>query len=283
MVPTDHVLRAVSKDGGFRVIAALTTQTVRSAVGAQHARGPIGLRFADLVTGAVLVRETMAPDSRVQVILSDGKRNRLIADSLPDGTTRGLVQLVEGATAGVLDTMTNLTVMRSLHNGALNQGHVQLSSGRSVAEGLMEYFRVSEQVASFVAVGTRNDGDDVSAAAGYVVQLLPEVTEAPLAVMTERLDKFESIDKLLADAAAHPQDVLDRLLEGFPYSQVGRDDLRFGCNCSGERVLASLATIAHADLKEMIEANEVLEVGCDYCGAQYKISPDSLRGLLVNN
>lgn len=283
MVPNDHVLRAVSKDGGFRVIAALTTQTVNQVVGAQHARGPIGQRFADLVTGAILVRETMAPDLRVQIILSDGKRNRLIADSLPDGTTRGLVQVAEGSTAGVLDTMTHLIVMRSLHNGALNQGHVEMSASRPVAEGLMEYFRVSEQVASFVAVGTRNDGDNVSSAAGYVVQLLPEVTEAPLAVMTERLDKFDSIDALLADAAAHPQNVLDRLLEGFPYSQVGRDDLRFGCNCSSERVLTSLSTIAPADLQEMIDANEVLEVGCDYCGKQYKIAPDSLRGLLVNN
>ena len=283
MVSTDHVLRAVSKDGGFRVIAALTTNTVSNVVSAQKARGAIGQRFADLVTGAVLVRETMAPDSRVQLILSDGKRNRLIADSLPDGTTRGLVQLPEGSTPAVLDTMTNLTVMRSLHNGALNQGHVKMSSSRPVADGLMEYFRVSEQVASFVAVGARIEGDNPTAAAGYVVQLLPEVTEAPLAVMTERLDKFEAIDTMLADAKANPQHVLDSLLEGFPYSQVGRDDLRFGCSCSSERVLASLSTISPADLNEMIEANEILEVGCDYCGAQYKIAPDLLRGLLVNN
>jgi len=283
MVPTDHVLRAVSKDGGFRVIAALTTQTVARVVSAQKARGPIGQRFADLITGAVLVRETMAPDLRVQLILSDGKRNRLIADSLPDGTTRGLVQIAQGSTAAVLDTMTHLTVMRSLHNGSLNQGHVLMSATRPVADGLMEYFRVSEQVASFVAVGTLTEGDNQTAAAGYVVQLLPEVTEAPLAVMTERLDKFEPIDKMLADSAAHPQDVLDKLLDGFPYSQVGRDDLRFGCSCSSERVLASLSTISPSDLNEMIEANEILEVGCDYCGAEYKIAPDLLRGLLVNN
>ena len=101
--------------------------------------------------------------------------------------------------------------------------------------------------------------------------------------MTERLDKFEAIDTMLADAKANPQHVLDSLLEGFPYSQVGRDDLRFGCSCSSERVLASLSTISPADLNEMIEANEILEVGCDYCGAQYKIAPDLLRGLLVNN
>ncbi len=279
----DHVIRAVSLDGGFRVIAALTTETVIGAIDAQRARGPIAQRLADLVTGAVLVRETMAPDLRVQVILSDDKRHRLVADAMKDGLTRGLVQLPAGSTAGVLDTMNHLTVMRSLNNGALQTGMVQLPSGRPVAEALMEYFRASEQVASFVAVGVRVVDEQVVAAAGYVVQLLPEVTEAPLQLMTERLDKFEKIEKLLANASAEPRKVLERLLEGIPFDQVGRDDVRFGCICSQERLLTSLATIAQHDLAEMIEANEVLEIGCDYCGKEYKLAPDLLRGLLSNN
>jgi molecular chaperone Hsp33 len=283
MVATDHVLRAVSEDGGFRVIAALTSQTVVGVAAAQHARGAFAQRLADVVTAAVLVRETMAPDLRVQVILSDGKRNRLMADALPEGVTRGLVQIAQGSTTAVLDTMTHLQVMRSLHNGALQQGHVMVAAGRSVADALMEYFRVSEQVASFVAVGTRAEGDQVASAAGYVVQLLPEITDAPLQLMTERLDKFPAVPELLEDATVQPQQVLDRLLEGIPHDQVGRNPVTFGCNCSMERVLTSLATIAHADLAEMIEANEVLDIACDYCRREYKIAPERLRGLLSNN
>lgn len=287
MVSSDHVLRAVSQDGGFRVIAALTTETVRGAIEAQNAKGPIAQRLADLVTGAVLVRETMAPDLRVQVLLSDDKRHRLSADAMPEGISRGLVQIPSGSTprpGEVLDMMTHMTVMRSLHNGALQMGHVQLDAGRPVADGLMEYFRASEQVASYVAVGCRvshTDDDRVIAAGGYVVQLLPEITDAPLALMTERLDKLDSIDKLLA--TPDPKRILDRLLEGIPHDQVGRNPVRFGCNCSEERLLASLGTISPADLAEMIEANEVLEIGCDFCGRQYKIAPDLLRGLLSNN
>lgn len=283
MAPSDHVLRAVSLDGGFRVIAASTTDTVNGAIAAQQARGPIAHRLADLVTGAVLVRETMAPDLRVQVILSDGKRHRLVADAMPEGLTRALIQLPAGSTPAMLDTMTNLTVMRSLHNGALQTGHVELTRGGSIAEALMEYFRASEQVASFVAVGTRVEGEKLVAAAGYVVQLLPEVTEAPLQLMTERLDKFDDIPTLLANVGANPKSVLERLLDGIPHDQVGENPVRFGCNCSEERLLTSLATIAKNDLAEMIAANEVLEIGCDYCRKEYKIAPDLLRGLLSNN
>jgi molecular chaperone Hsp33 len=283
MVASDHVLRAVSQDGGFRVIAALTTETVSGVIGSQQARGPIAQRLADVVTAAVLVRETMAPDLRVQVILSDGKRNRLVADAMPEGVTRGLVQIEKGSTAAVLDTMTHLQVMRSLHNGALQQGLIAVPERGSVAEALMQYFRVSEQVASFVAVGTRLKSENVAASAGYVVQLLPEITDAPLALMTERLDKFDKIDDLLTDAAAQPENVLARLLEGIPHDQVGRNPVKFACTCSSERVLASLATISPADLAEMIEANDVLEIACDYCRREYKIAPEHLRGLLANN
>jgi molecular chaperone Hsp33 len=283
MVTPDQVLRAVSQDGGFRVIAAVTTETVRGAIEAQQARGPIAQRLADLVTGAVLVRETMAPDLRVQIILSDEKRQRISADAMPEGRSRGLVQMPQGSTPAMLDVMTHLTVMRSLHNGALQMGHVEMGGGRPIAEGLMEYFRASEQVASVVAVGSHVDGDRILAAGGYVVQLLPEVTEAPLQLMTERLDKFDPIEKLLINASADPRDILNRLLEGIPHDQVGRSSVSFACNCSEERLMASLATIAKADLVEMIEANEVLEIGCDYCGKQYKIAPDLLRGLLSNN
>ncbi len=283
MPASDHVLRAISKDGAFRVIACLTTRTVAGAVEAQGARGAIAQRFGDLVTGTVLVRETMAPDLRVQAILGDGRRNRLVADSHPDGYARGLVQIAAGSTPAVLDTMNQLVVMRSLHNGSLQQGVVQLAPGRSVADALMEYFRVSEQVTSFAALGTRLDGDRVVAAAGYLVQLLPEVTAEPLARMTERLDAFPSVDQLLADAAAQPRAVLDRLLEGFPHEQVASSDLRFGCNCSGERVLTSLATLSPSDIAELVSSDEVLEIGCDYCGKQYKIAPDHLRGMLANN
>ena len=101
MVPTisranDHVRRAVTEDGAFRVLACLTTETTAAVVASQRAKGAIAQRLADLVTGAILVRETMAPDLRVQVILSDGKKMRLVADALPEGVTRGLVQIGVG-------------------------------------------------------------------------------------------------------------------------------------------------------------------------------------------
>src|SRR5688500_245017 len=61
---SDTVLRAITDDGAFRVITARTTDTVRGAVDVQGATGSTARAFGELLTGAILYRETMAPQLR---------------------------------------------------------------------------------------------------------------------------------------------------------------------------------------------------------------------------
>lgn len=286
----DRVHRAITDDGAFRVITCRTADTVRAAIAAQNVRGPTARVFADLLTGTTLVRETMAPDHRVQGILqSADRRSRMVADSHPEGMTRGLVQLGQGAempaaTGGLLQ------MMRTLRNGAIHQGFVEVPREGGVSAALMEYMQTSEQVFTVAAVGcvfgSGDSGDgspEVLAAGGYIVQLLPEVGEGPLAVMTERLRDFSGIDHLLERGAAEPEELLSEILYGMPFTHVGDGNVHFGCNCSSARVTASLATLPRADIESFITDGKVLEVACDYCRRQYEVAPESLRGLLQAN
>ena len=94
----DTAQRAITDDGAFRVVAIRTTETVRGAIASQAARGETAKLFGELVTGSILIRQTMAPDLRVQAILQgDDRASRMIADANPDASTRGLVQLSAGA------------------------------------------------------------------------------------------------------------------------------------------------------------------------------------------
>src|SRR5262245_30198404 len=51
--PPDTVIRALTQDGAFRVIVALTTSTVKDTVLAQDVRGTTAQRLGELVTGAI--------------------------------------------------------------------------------------------------------------------------------------------------------------------------------------------------------------------------------------
>lgn len=283
---SDSVLRAMTEDGTFRVIAVRTTQTVRGAASAQRAAGPTASLLADLVTGAVLVRESMAPDLRVQVILQSGaQRTRVIADAHPDGTSRGLIQRPSALHDVALRDGDLLQAARTLHNGALQQGTVAVSAAGGVSEALMQYMQLSEQIVTMCAVGTRSGGDEISSAGGYLVQLLPEVLEpsGPLLVMTERLRDFQSMERLLGDGLSDPAKLLSELLYGMPYAIVGQDELRFGCHCSAERVALALSTLPKSEIEELLRQDAATELTCDYCGKVYSFQKSHLRGLLDRN
>lgn len=281
--PSDTALRALTDDGAFRVMAVQTTETVRGAIAAQRVHGHVARLFAEMLTGSILVRETMSPDLRVQGILQGGDgKSRIVADVHPGGDTRGLVQLAKGKTDIVLDSDARLQMMRTLHDGSLHQGVVAVPKG-GVGAALMQYMQASEQVTCVIAVGCVMSENNVLAAGGYIVQLLPELAEGPLALMTERLSAFERIDSLLARGAAAPQTLLDELLYGIPYARVGEAPLRFHCPCSEARVAASLATLPRPDVESLLLAGQVLEIQCDYCGREYRIAPETLRGLLSSN
>ena len=76
----DRVLRAMTDDGSFRVMTIRSTDTVRGIVAAQEVRGIAAAQLAEIATGAVLVRETMAPGQRVQVLLRDDGDNLIVED-----------------------------------------------------------------------------------------------------------------------------------------------------------------------------------------------------------
>jgi molecular chaperone Hsp33 len=277
----DRVLRALTDDGAFRVVTVNTTSTVRSAIAAQRTSGEAARVFADLVTGAILVRETMAPDLRLQAILQGEKTgDRMIADAHPEGMTRGLVHLPQGVATFSFGGSARMQIARSLHNGALHQGVVAAAADGGISGALMGYMQSSEQVVSTVAVGTHVKDGSILAAGGYMVQLLPEVADGPLAVMTERLQAFESIEKLLAEGHASPKELLSEILYGMPHTEVGHSPVFFGCNCSTERILASLATLPRHEVRDLYARGEVLEIACDYCRKEYRITPELLRGLV---
>lgn len=275
----DRVVRALTDDGSFRVIAIRSTDTAQGAIHAQKASGAVAQQFGELITGAVLVRETMSPEQRVQVVLKGaGGGGSLVADAQPGGLTRGLVQTRgEPFTLGE-DSM--LQVVRSLAQGQLHQGVVLANGDSGVSGALTSYMLSSEQIVTAVGVSCMMDGDTVKMAGGYIVQILPEVTAEPLRAMTARLESLRSADLMVQDAGGDPDKILAELLADLPYTRVNESPVLYGCPCDLTRVLGALASLGLDEIRKVIETEEVLDVGCDYCGKRYAIQPAQLQGLV---
>ena len=277
---SDTVLRAMTDDGAFRVITTRTTETVRGATVAQGATGTTARMFGELLTGAILYRETMAPQLRVQGVLrgSNGTGS-LVADSHPSGRTRGLVQVEQGREIELREGAV-IQMMRTMPGGRINRGVVEVPSGGGISQAIMEYMQTSEQVVSMISVATVLGNGGIAAAGGYMVQLLPEIGRGPLMVMTERLRDFESMDERILAETFSPENLLDELLHGMPFTRLEQSNVGFDCWCDELRVVSALATLSRGDIQNLLSDGEVLEIDCAYCKREFRIAPARLQGLL---
>jgi len=276
----------MTNDGAFRIVAARTTDTSKAVIAAQKLSGAIAHDMADLVTTAVLYRETMAPSLRVQCIVRfDEEAGQLVADSHPDGWTRGLLQPGSGdAPPDLRETRSTLQMMRTLPNSDLHRGVVEVPESGNLSEAFMRYMQLSEQIVSMISLGSTVEGES-PAAGGFVVQLLPEATEAEAAMetMTKRLEGFVEIRERLQKSDGSPSRLIEQIFESMPFTWLHSSDIRFGCQCSQLRVMTTLSVLDRSDIQELVDEGEPLSIGCDYCGAFYTVEIAQLQGLLSSS
>ncbi len=256
---------------------------MRGAIAAQRIAGPqhveVAKKFSNLLTGMVLVRETMSPAHRVQGILKTGDgEGTLVADTHPDGLTRGLVQLSDPALGFAIESGSQLHVMRSMARG-VHRSVVAAPEGGAVSDAIMTYMQESEQIVAMIATGVCLSDDKVKRAGGFVVQLLPGAARGPLMIMTERLEHFPPFVELLEKLGGSPEKLMHELLYQMPHTQLAASPVHFGCKCSRRSVVASLAAIQRDDLTSLVDEG-VIELTCDYCNTEYAIGRQHLQGLL---
>lgn len=278
---SDEAIRVMTDDHGFRVIAANVTESAREVLRRQRASATVAPPLAGLVAAAVLLRETMAPDLRVQGLMRGATgKGTLVGDSFPDGSVRGLAQRADSFALGPGSV---LQMMRHMVNGGLQQGIVDVGAAGGIGEALTAYFHESEQLVCMARVGTLFHEGELRACGGFVVQLLPEAERPAHLIMTQRLEDFPDIHELLGKEGFSAQQLIDELVFGMPFTELARSPLRFGCRCDETTVLSALASLSKADIQSLIDDGEGLEIDCDYCGAHYDIALERLRGMLASS
>jgi molecular chaperone Hsp33 len=160
--------------------------------------------------------------------------------------------------------------------GAVYQGQVALVSGE-VGQDFAQYYSVSEQVATAVAVGVLvGTAGDVVAAGGLVIQALPG-SGAYLDDIVKRLPRLDKISHRLAEG--EPAEQLAQDVIGSSVHWFERVPVYYECECSATRSLEILASLPRAELEALIE-DKGAEVVCHYCHSSYQFSQEQIEQLL---
>lgn len=291
---TDYMVRATALDGLVRAFAIDSTATV-GELRRRHATDPaVTAALGRLATGALLFGAMLKDEDQLVTVRvqGNGPAGTLLASANGNGEVRGLVGNprpdVEQVNAigklnvsGVVGTEGRLTVTRDLGMRQPHTSTVQLISGE-VGEDLAHFLATSEQIPSAVGIGVfvQTTGD-VEAAGGYIVQLMPGITDAE-AARIESLIKDLPHPTTMLRQGDRPEQILSRIFDR-DLEILENKPVRFHCPCSRERAERALMLLGRDELAATIEADSAkgaTEVVCQFCTAVYTITISELEALL---
>ncbi len=173
-----------------------------------------------------------------------------------------------------------LTVIKDMGMKEPYVGQTILVTGE-IAEDLTYYFATSEQTPSSVALGVlMNRENTVRQAGGFILQMMPGVSEEVVSGLEKRLSEIVSVTALL-DEGRTPEEILKYVLGDLDLEILDRMPVRFFCNCCKERIEKALVSVGRQELQQMIDEGKTIEVNCHFCGRHYPVTVEELKGLLL--
>ena len=223
-------------------------------------------------------------------IKGGGPLGTLLAVSDYQGNVRGYVQnpqveLMEqrpgkldvGAAVGVDGT---LTVIKDIGLKEPYVGSIGLFSGE-IAEDLAMYFVESEQIPTACALGVLVGLDQsVTAAGGYIIQLLPGAGEDLITKIERGVRALGSVSTALA-GGLDGEGLLRAVLTDFDLEILEKHPVEYRCYCSRERVSRALISMGREELSDLIAEQGQAELTCQFCDQVYHFSKDELETLFA--
>lgn len=276
-------------DGGFRIIAAQTTQTVETARQILDLAPVATDALGRAMTGAILLARLLEKHVRQQRVTlrfeGNGPLGVVIGEGTVQGTARGYVSNPRPEDEGLdvsraIGDRGLLTVVRGTPPaGKPYSSQVSLEGG-GIAKELTRYLAQSEQMDSAVLLGVMNRRTGVAAAGGIVIQAFPDTSDEVVLLVEERIRTAPRLSGLLDRMPI--EEAVETVFEGLGYKAVdSRFDvpLSYRCSCSRERALAPLTLLERDELRQMAIEEGGSEVVCQFCGRRYTFSKEELMAL----
>ena len=289
---TNEIVRAITGNGLVKA-AAITGRDIVERARNIHKLLPMGTAaLGRTLLGASLMGDMLKEEqgSLTLQIRGGGPLGTILAVSDCGGNVRGYVQnpqveLMEkspgkldvGAAVGLDGT---LTVIKDIGLKEPYIGSVGLLGGE-IAEDLAAYFVESEQIPTACALGVLVGLDQsVTAAGGYLIQLLPGAGEDMIEAIEAGVRAMGSVSHALA-GGLDGEGLLRAVLPGFQLEILEKHPVEYRCCCSRDRVSRALISIGRKDLTELIQEQGQAELTCQFCDQVYRFSRQELEQLLA--
>ncbi len=289
----DEIVRGITGDGLVKAVAVTGRELVERARNIHTLLPMATAALGRALLGASMMGDMLKEEegSLTLQIKGGGPLGTILAVSDCHGNVRGYVQnphveLMEkyqgkldvGAAVGQDGT---LTVIKDLGLKEPYVGSIGLFSGE-IADDLAMYFVESEQIPTACALGVLVGRDQsVTAAGGYLIQLLPGASEDMITRIEAGVHAMGSVSHALADGL-DGEGLLRAVLQGFELEVLEKHPVEYRCYCSRDRVTRALISMGKKDLSELIRDQGKAELTCQFCDQVYRYSKEDLEEILKN-
>ena len=271
MANRDEMLQIDLCGGQVRVMLCETTQTVQRCTDIHECTPVCSAALGRLMTGTVMLGIMMkGEDESVTVtIKGDGPMGSLVAvadhgkvRACADDTQVELPLREDGKldVGGAVGHSGRMSVIKDLGLKKNYIGQSELVNGE-IAMDFAQYFTVSEQQPSLVALGVLVSGSRILKAG---VEL-----RSPMFADISREMTFAPIEQLCSD-----------WFRGMDPVILERTPISYQCTCSRERMEKALISLGRKDLTSLIDEDHGAELVCHFCRSRYAFSEDELRELI---
>jgi molecular chaperone Hsp33 len=290
----DQIARCLLPDLAVRVVAAITTDTVREIVRRHGARGGVAAALGRATTAGALLATLTKDLERVNLqLIGGGPLGSLTVDACSDGTIRAFVKhpalpipALPNQRVALGDYVGRKGVVGLVRDLGLKDhfsGQTEIIDGE-IDTDVQHYLVTSEQVDSAIGCETLL-GDDLSVrvSAGVLLQALPATQGAPLLELARlRLNEGLLTELLTGDDGGLSAESLARAVSGANGGLKLLDvrPLRFHCPCSRERASATLALVGTRDMEGLVEPDGSAAVTCEFCRAKYEFTKEEIAAIL---
>lgn len=288
MADKDEMLQIDLCDGQVRVMLCETTDTVQRCADIHGCTPVCTAALGRLITGTAMLGIMMKGEKEnvTVTIKGDGPMGTLVAvadhgkiracadDPKVEMPLREDGKLDVGSAVGHHGRMI---VIKDLNLKENYIGQSELVSGE-IAMDFAQYFTVSEQQPSLVALGVLVSGETVLKAGGLLIQPLPGCPDEIIDQLELRSPMFADISREMTFAPI--EQLCEDWFRGMNPKILERTPVSYTCSCSRERMERALISLGRKELTALIEEDQGAELVCHFCHNKYFFTTEQLCELL---
>lgn len=290
MTERDQMLQIDLNGGQVRVMLCETTGTVQRCADIHGTTPVCTAAMGRLITGTLMLGVMMkGEDESVTVSMKgDGPMGTLMAvadhgyvRACADNPRVDIPLRADGKldVGGAVGHSGRMSVIKDLGLKKNYIGQCEIVSGE-IAMDFANYFTVSEQQPSLVALGVLVNGNTVLKAGGLLIQPLPGCPDEVIDQLELRSPMFADISREMTFAPI--EQLCEDWFRGMNPVILERTPLEYRCTCSRDRMEKALISLGRKDLQSLINEDEGAELVCHFCHSKFFFTTDELRMMLKN-